>query len=303
MEKMNFRNRFALLLAILIAPLAGVSAAGLIDVDGYGRVNTETRVNDERPITNTANTEANVRANTNVKLDANVGNESRTSNSSTTSNGSATVETGRDGGVEVNAGKSGNVIRIDRSSEEVKSGSRVNVTVDRVMTDTDLKAYVASEIKSDDNFNGVNIGDDKIEVDYKQPARFLGIIPMMVSVGVNINADGSVNVDYPWYSFLSLTNKSDLEAAIKSEVKAFLEERANVGSSQAALSGNASTTASTTASVSSTTPRVNTLGMTGITVLTPSAKASLIARIHALLKAHLTNGSGNASTTQANVNL
>jgi hypothetical protein len=298
MEKMNFRSRFALLLTILIAPLAGVSAAGLIDLDNTNSANANAAVNARTVLDNQkvdVNANADIRANTNIRQNS--------GNGSTTSSGSATVETGRDGGVEVNAGRSGNTISIDRSSDEVKSKTGVTVTVDRVMTDADLRGFAATEVRNDNNLNGIKIASDKIEVDYKQPARFLGIIPMMVSVGVDVNSDGSVSVDYPWYSFLALTNKADLEASIESEVKAFLEDYGVSSASSASLAANASTTASTTARVSSTTPSVNADNMTGITVLTPSAKASLVARIHALLKSHLTNGSGNASTTQTDVNL
>jgi hypothetical protein len=301
MEKMNFRSRFALLLTILIAPLAGVSAAGLIDIDNVNSANANAAVNAKTVIDDT---KADVNANANIRANANTDIKTNSGSGSTTSNGSATVETGRNGGVDVEAGRSGNTISIDRSSDEVKANGGVSVTVDRVMTDADLKGFAATEVRNDSNLNGIKIADDKIEVHYKQPARFLGIIPMMVSVGVNVYSDGSVNVDYPWYSFLALTNKADLEASIESEVKAFLEDNGNVAlNSRNSISANASTTASTTAQVSSTTPSANADSMTGITVLTPSAKASLIARIHALLKSHLTNGSGNASTTQADVNI
>lgn len=301
MDSLNFRSRFILLLTILIAPLAGVSAAGLIDLNTNvnGSVNTGASVNGA--VRDAANINTNANVNTNVRAGSNASsNSSSTVNSNT--NGSATVTTGREGGAEVSAGASGNVIRVDRSSDEVRTSISREVDAEQVTTDADLRSFVVSQIRSDENFMSADIGDEEVVVSYRQPARFLGILPMMMPVRVTVDAGGDVDIDYPWYSFLSLTNRADLEAAIESEVAAFLEDREAQLASVTLLTPNIPNTGTTTASSTidaSTTPSSGGVNMTGSAVFTPSVRASLVARIHAVLKSHLTNSSGNASSTQS----
>ncbi len=285
MTNLTLRSRVAMLATILIAPIAGVSAASLIDQTTSYTANSATAIN-----TN-ANINAGVNINASATSSGNGTSSNKTVNINNNSSSSASVTPGRYGGVEVNAGNSGNIISIDRSSSEVTGGTKTNVTVDKVRTQADLKAFAASELRNDENFSSLDIDEGEITIKYKQPAKFLGFLSTKVNVVVEVNSDGTVDIKYPWYSFLSTTNKTDLEAAIEKAIASYT-------STSLSVNGTSTTTTTSTNLVSSTTPNSTaSTTMTGVTMTAPSVQASLIARIHAVLKSHLTNSSGTASTT------
>lgn len=105
---------------------------------------------------------------------------------------------------------------------EVDAGS-IKATVSSpsaVSTRADLSGYLATEMKTDKNISSVEVASDGVEVTYKQHAKLFGFIPVTVDATAEVDADGKVEVSYPWYSFLMVTNKSDLETRIQNRVDA-----------------------------------------------------------------------------------
>jgi hypothetical protein len=84
------------------------------------------------------------------------------------------------------------------------------VSADVVTTSTSLSAYAKGVIKSDENVSKVEVQDDEVSLWYKQPAKFLGFIPTSLAARAIVRADGSVDVKYPWYSFLTAHGDADL---------------------------------------------------------------------------------------------
>jgi len=263
MDKLTFKSRFALILTILIAPFAGVSAAGLIDQSGGTAVNAAAAANAALDTTvnggAAVNTNANI--NTNAATDASLGNSGNTSNTSNANDNQGGANSQGAAHADVNAMENASahssLVRITRDDAESADATVQTMTASNVSSDADLKNFAAASIRNDANLSSIGFANDRVEVAYREPARFLGFIPVSVDVDVVAHNDGTVDVSYPWYSFLMMTHRSDIEAAVKNEIGA-----------------SATSTASWNA----------------------SARASLVAKIASILNAHL---SGAATTTAA----
>lgn len=143
----------------------------------------------------------------------------------------------------------------DESSMSVMSASSVS-------SRADLESYARSSLKSDENLEAVRFSNDTVEVKYKERGHFLALFPVSMNVTAKAHADGSVDLDYPWYAFMTVDNKDKVETSLKVAVDNALRARM-VGSVQA--EGKAEH------------PR-----------FTASESAMLASEIQAVLKAHLT---------------
>lgn len=267
MEKITFRSRFALLLAILIAPLAGVSAAGLIDLNTNSSAAANASAAAQSALDATANGNGTVNSavsgsdvNANGAVNAGVN-----TNASTNVNGSANAQNGSsnantNSAADLNATNNASSMSVwNRESAEVNGTVAPEMTADSVQTDSDLKTFAATALRNDDNLDSIGFASDRVEVAYREPARFLGIFPASVNIDVVAHNDGSVDIDYPWYSFLMVTNRADLESSIKNEVGAYMSQSNasetgimnSNGNSALHASTTVSTTATSTASTSS----------------------------------------------------
>jgi hypothetical protein len=230
----NLRNRFALFLITLIAPLAGVSAAGLLDMGS-------------------TSTGATIDTRGSASLTADIGTRSNDQS-----------------------------FALDRDSDEVKGALGPQVSADNVSDARDLKTFAATELRNDENLASMAFGPDNVGVTYDERARLLGIIPTTVEVGVVAHDDGTVDFNYPWYSFLLVTNRGDIESAIKSEVSAYISEHSP---------GTPNTGVDASGSVSSS----------SALKLNARNEALLAARIQAILRAHLVGENGDATSTQGSI--
>lgn len=79
-------------------------------------------------------------------------------------------------------------------------------------------AYVADDLHShatllaakDENISSIAFSSEKVVIDYKTPAKLLGIIDMQAPVTVAVDAHGNTSVEYPWYGFLLNSNQVQL---------------------------------------------------------------------------------------------
>ncbi|MDB5194172.1 MAG: hypothetical protein JWN50_186 [Parcubacteria group bacterium] len=316
MDKLNLRNRFALLLVILIAPFAGVSAAGLIDSGSSAISNTAAAANAALNTTvnatgnsstysngtsgsntgthSTSNTSAGLNAgvNANVNGNANTGSNTGTNGTSNTS-GSANTGASLDvsgnvsGNVDSNSNDDAGTFTMTRDSADVTGTVGSQVSADNVQSSSDLKAFAATQLRNDQNLSSMAFASDNVEVAYRERAHFLGFIPTSVNVNVTAHNDGTVDVSYPWYSFLMTTNRGDIEAAVKSEVSAYLSSHSSVNVNAASDANTASSTSGSSA-----------INGTAQSNWNASIRAELAARIQAVLRSQLTGDNGNASSTQ-----
>lgn len=89
---------------------------------------------------------------------------------------------------------------------------------DDVATQDDLKAYSLEALRADENLSSMSFGNDSIVVGYKDHGRFVDLIPVVMSVNVIVDGSGNVSFDYPWYSFLVVKDRADLETRIRNEI-------------------------------------------------------------------------------------
>lgn len=59
--------------------------------------------------------------------------------------------------------------------------------------------------------------DDHVEMDYKQPVKLFGLIPVQLLVHSSVDATGRVKVKFPWIARLAKTNRDAVEAAVAAE--------------------------------------------------------------------------------------
>ncbi len=99
-----------------------------------------------------------------------------------------------------------------------RSTSTVATTTTATSTEEDaaeFDSYVQITLEQDENLSGVSSDDDSVSVRYRDRARLFGFIPMTVSAEAVVNADGSVEVSYPWYRFLAAYDSGSLKADIE----------------------------------------------------------------------------------------
>lgn len=119
-----------------------------------------------------------------------------------------------------------NTLVITREDVELNGVSPTQISVSAITGETDLSGYVAAQIKADKNVSTVETSESGVEVTYDTPAKLFGIFPMTVQTTVNVDADGTVNVSYPWYGFLLSTEGGDLETQLQTVVKTELSAAA-----------------------------------------------------------------------------
>lgn len=171
--------------------------------------------------------------------------------------------------VKVNAGVKAEVKTENRlqtkatttATTTTETASEVDTTAN-IQTSQDLDIYTQSLSQSDRNVEKVEMTDNRILLAYRMPAKFLGFIPVTVMTNVQVDAQGNVSVNYPWYTFLSVKDDEKLKADLELQVKE-------------AIGSDVGTSATTTVAFSE---------------LSSRSRAKIIQAIHASLKAEGTVG-------------
>lgn len=135
------------------------------------------------------------------------------------------------------------VVVVTRADVDAGTATAVSVSPASVRSGADLSGFVAAQIAADKNVSGVESSSDNVSVTYKQRAKLFGLIPVTVNATATVLADGSVDVQYPWYAFLMATNEGELEAAIEGRVESVLSTGAGAeGDAGLELSSSAQAT-------------------------------------------------------------
>jgi hypothetical protein len=149
------------------------------------------------------------------------------------------------GGTKVNASKSG-VLTVTVDGETVElNGAKGSLTVQAkeglseesrrtfvslegnsvllIKTDQDLDTYTKLVVDERPSVKNVSVEDDGIEVEYRQPAKFLAVISSSLKAKVMVKKDGSVKVKLPWYSFLFSKDVDEVEEEIMEKIEDAVE--------------------------------------------------------------------------------
>ena len=84
--------------------------------------------------------------------------------------------------------------------------------------DSSVNASIQGILNSDSNVTKVDASNDSVGVWYKEPGKFLGFIPVMVSTEASADANGNAKISHPWYDFLTVTADSAAQAQLQSQI-------------------------------------------------------------------------------------
>jgi hypothetical protein len=92
----------------------------------------------------------------------------------------------------------------------------------QVRSEQDLQNFAKGVLVEDANMEEISLNFEKIKTSYRMPAKFLGILNGSLSARTEVDAEGRVKVQYPWYSFLFKKSVSaeDLQASLDAEIEA-----------------------------------------------------------------------------------
>lgn len=109
-------------------------------------------------------------------------------------------------------------LTIDLDRDDDLSGTARISSASMVATGADLDAFARGRMESDERIESMQLGSDELSFTYDQRARLLGFYPMTVAATATVDADGSIEISYPWYGFMLSTNEDELEADLESRV-------------------------------------------------------------------------------------
>lgn len=116
---------------------------------------------------------------------------------------------------------------LERSSLE-ESASTTTVAIGFVQDRADLEAYAKVAMRSDEHIKAVESSGERVRMTYDKNARLFGFIPVVVVVHVEVDSEGNVSLQYPWYGFLLRKDDMAIETALSSAAKATIDAHASV---------------------------------------------------------------------------
>lgn len=117
-------------------------------------------------------------------------------------------------------------------SEQEKSDFLQTVkTHAQLQSGNDLENFAKGVLVRDENVDSVTADDDSVEVDYKLPAKFLGIFKTQISAMTDVSFDTDksgngpkeVTVKFPWYRMFYSLDQSVQEDILKNTISSTIE--------------------------------------------------------------------------------
>lgn len=166
-------------------------------------------------------------------------------------------------------------IMVTRADVETSAVAATTLSPVSVRTEADLTGYAAAQIENDENLERVRVDGSDVTVTYRAPAKFLGFLSSSVRVSATVDAEGEVDVRYPWYAFLFASeSEAALEAAIAERLDAALSAGGTLTGSVVNAQADAAAEASASAQASAA----------AATATTAQAKARVIEEVRAALE-------------------
>lgn len=129
---------------------------------------------------------------------------------------------------EVTAGSEGQAsagatFRLMRGDAAVESSSANTISASSVSTESDVEAYAASTLRTNDALESVDVTGENVSVSFKEQVRLFGFIPMDMTSRIEVASDGTVRIERPWYSFLTAGASTEVTSAIEANVRNAIE--------------------------------------------------------------------------------
>ena len=106
----------------------------------------------------------------------------------------------------------------------------VTINPNDVEDGEDLLNFVGAITLSDENIKSVSLNPEKITMEYDQPARLFGFIPMSLTAQAELDKNDVIKVRFPWYTFLTKSSKSEISAQIQSAIENASKNEADANS-------------------------------------------------------------------------
>jgi hypothetical protein len=169
-----------------------------------------------------------------------------------------------------------------------------------VASQDNLKSYSSYTVQNDPNIEKLQIDENGMNMLYRQPGKFISFIPTHVLANVVVDKSGTVDVHYPWYTFMTKKPSAKiLKPAIQAKVNAVTAvvkahalknmDTLGNGGSIASLGGTANGTLAgniTTDAGSDTVMNGADVHADIMNYMSPETKAELIDTIHSSLMAY-----------------
>ncbi|MEK7583279.1 MAG: hypothetical protein AAB483_02665 [Patescibacteria group bacterium] len=126
----------------------------------------------------------------------------------TNNSGSTTVEIG--GGARTITTQTDGSVQINDANGRIIS----------VTNNQDLDAYASLVIQEQAAITDIEIKSNEIRIEYRQPAKFLGLFSSTLNGTVVVMSGGNVEIDLPWYGFLFRKNAGAVRKAIETQLQA-----------------------------------------------------------------------------------
>jgi hypothetical protein len=92
-----------------------------------------------------------------------------------------------------------------------------------IKTNDDLSTYNSLVIQTRPSVKKVEVNQNKIQVQYTQPARCLGLFKTKWTATASVDNQGNVGIKLPWYSFLCSKNTSTIKTQIQAGLNAAVQ--------------------------------------------------------------------------------
>ncbi|MEK7203482.1 MAG: hypothetical protein AAB627_00135 [Patescibacteria group bacterium] len=108
------------------------------------------------------------------------------------------------GGVQTSTG----ILKVEVSGKQVQ-----------INTNQDLETYKDLVLEQCSGVRTISTPGTTVQINYNQPARFLGIFRTDLDGEVEVSAGGDVKIKLPWYKFLFKKNSKEIEAKIENDLR------------------------------------------------------------------------------------
>lgn len=203
-------------LSLFLAPGLAKEANSQGTTGSSASVNTSNSASTQ---TKASNTNANAAADVNV--DVSVSGQSKNedksvsqNSASSTTSASATSSSATSVSVGVRASEIRDWDAQTKQEFLLQLKERVEVT-----SGQDLENFARGVLLKDENMESAVVNEESIEIEYRQPAKFLGIFPAKIKANVTVGNDAQVKVKFPWYRVFYSVPKELVESSIEASVK------------------------------------------------------------------------------------
>ncbi|MDP2704798.1 MAG: hypothetical protein U1D31_00350 [Patescibacteria group bacterium] len=87
----------------------------------------------------------------------------------------------------------------------------------------DLENFARGVLLQDENMESATVSEDNIEVEYRQPVKFLGIFATTIKTNVSVSSDAKVKVKFPWYRVFFYVPEELTELSIEADLQESIE--------------------------------------------------------------------------------